>query len=1186
MVCPDCGTENRSTRRFCLRCGRALAFTCPGCGAPNEPEAGFCGDCGTRLGADREGSGATAVAVDRAAAGGAGAGVSTAPTIGPVAERRLVTVLFADLVGFTPFAEERDAEEVRETLSRYFELASGVIERHGGTVEKFIGDAVMAVWGAPVAHEDDAERAVRAALELLDAIPGLGAAMQARAAVVTGEAAVTLGASGQGMVAGDLVTTASRLQAAAAPGTVLVGEATMRAASRAIAFDSAGDKLLKGKAASVPAWRAGPVVAERGGRGRSDVLEPPFVGRAEELRALKEALHATGRDRRPRLVSITGPAGIGKSRLAWELEKYVDGLVEPVYWHAGRSPSHGEGVAFWALGEMIRRRAGLAEGDDETTTRAALERLIAEWVPGAEDRRWVEPALLALFGLASPPSGGRDVLFAGWRILFEQVAGQGTTVLVFEDLQSADDGLLDFVEHLLEWANGAPILVVTLARPELLDRRPGWGAGTRNATSLVLEPLEAAEMQGLVLGLVPEMPERPLATIVERAAGIPLYAVETIRMLVVDGRLESADGVWRPVGEIAELAVPETLRSLVAARLDALDPADRSLLQDAAVLGGSFSLDALAAVSGTPANALDPRLRGLVRHELLRLDIDPRSPERGQYAFVQALVREVAYGTLARRDRRLRHVTAARYVEALGSEEVAGALAAHYLAALRDSTAGPEADALAVQARITLTGAARRAQDLGANDQAVACVEQALPLPMSPGAEATLLEIASRASGRAAHITAAEAYARRALACREAEGDPVAVARATALVAAQLQAGHRVGDAVPMLEGALARRPADGADEADAVLLAYLSRARVLSGRPPTECFEPAERALAISERLDLDDLVAEALVNKALALGDLGRKGEAVLLMEGAIRFSHAHGDANSEARARNNLAVLLHLEDLRRNRAVLQKALEFQQRLGRPVLVVLGNLVATLIDSATDWDEPIRMVDDLLDADVEARNRAPFEGSVMQILAARGELQEDQFAALEALVGGLADPQLSANQAYLRASVEWCRGDFEAVVHAGLAAAEHPNFAIDGLASALRGAAWLRDVAGVATILARLEANPDRSRVAKATRLAARGASAGLEGRTTEAVEEYRRSLRMLHDGGFELAAAQTALDFLWAVGPEVPEARAAAEEAREVFERVRAKVYLDRLEAVLAGHGAASPTGAAAGPLVGTQ
>ena len=651
MVCYACGTENRPGRKFCARCAAALAIACPSCQSPNEPGELFCGECAAPL----------EVPPTKP--------VETLPA--HVAERRLVTVLFADLVGFTPFAEERDAEEVRETLSRYFELASTVIERYGGTVEKFIGDAVMAVWGAPVAHEDDAERAVRAALELVATIPDLGPTMQARAGVLTGEAAITVGAKGQGLVAGDLVTTASRLQSVAPPAPS--SSARRRwAASRAIAFEPVGDQVLQGKAAPVPAWRAGPVVAERGGRGRPDVLEPPFVGRGEEMRALKEALHATGRDRRPRLVSITGPAGIGKSRLAWELEKYVDGLVERVYWHAGRSPSHGEGVAAWALGEMVRRRAGLAEGDDEPTTRAAIDHLLAEWVPSAEDRRWVEPALLTLLGLAPPPSGGRDVLFAGWRILFEQIAARGTTVLVFEDLQSADDGLLDFVEHLLEWAKGSPILVVTLARPELLERRPGWGTGTRATTSLALEPLEAADMRRLVRGLVPELPERPLTTIVERAAGIPLYAVETIRMLVVDGKLEPADGAWRPSSEIADLAVPETLRSLVAARLDALDPSDRSILQDASVLGGSFSLEALAAVSGQSIDALEPRLRGLVRHELLGLEVDPRSPERGQYSFVQALVREGAYGTLARGDRRTRHLAAARHLRRSGATRSPG----------------------------------------------------------------------------------------------------------------------------------------------------------------------------------------------------------------------------------------------------------------------------------------------------------------------------------------------------------------------------------------------------------------------------------------------------------------------------------------------------------------------------------
>jgi class 3 adenylate cyclase len=267
-----------------------------------------------------------------------------------VAERRLVSVLFADLVGFTPFAEERDAEDVRDTLSRYFDLASEVIGRYGGTVEKFIGDAVMAVWGAPTAQEDDAELAVRAALELVDAVRSLGSGIEARAGVLTGEAAVTIGATNQGMVAGDLVNTAARLQGVALPGWVLVGGSTHRAASGAIAFEEVGEQALKGKAAPVAAWRALRVVAQRGGQGRADMPEPPFVGRDEEFRLLKDLLAAAGRDRRTRLVSITGPGGIGKSRLAWELEKYIDGLVETVYWHRGRSPASGDGITFWALG--------------------------------------------------------------------------------------------------------------------------------------------------------------------------------------------------------------------------------------------------------------------------------------------------------------------------------------------------------------------------------------------------------------------------------------------------------------------------------------------------------------------------------------------------------------------------------------------------------------------------------------------------------------------------------------------------------------------------------------------------------------------------------------------------------------------------------------------------------------------
>ncbi|HYM82771.1 MAG TPA: adenylate/guanylate cyclase domain-containing protein [Candidatus Dormibacteraeota bacterium] len=368
MTCPTCGSVNAAGSKFCNECGTSLAAGCPTCGTANPPGSKFCRECGTNLAAGSAVAPTGRPRIDATAGGVAGGQAAGAPAstadVAAVAERRLVSVLFADLVGFTTLAEGRDAEETRELLSRYFELARDVVSRYGGVVEKFIGDAVMAVWGAPTAREDDAERAVRAGLELVDRVGSLGPGITARAGVLTGEAAVTLGAVGQGMVAGDLVNTASRLQSVAAPGTVLVGEATQRAASGAIAFEPAGDQTLKGKVAPVAAWRALRVVAERGGRNRSETLEAPFVGRDTELRLLKDLFHATSGEGRARLVSVIGPAGIGKSRLAWEFLKYVDGLLENVWWHDGRSPAYGEGITFWALGEMVRGRCGLLESDD------------------------------------------------------------------------------------------------------------------------------------------------------------------------------------------------------------------------------------------------------------------------------------------------------------------------------------------------------------------------------------------------------------------------------------------------------------------------------------------------------------------------------------------------------------------------------------------------------------------------------------------------------------------------------------------------------------------------------------------------------------------------------------------------------------------------------------------------------
>src|SRR5215467_11366606 len=366
--CRQCGASVEAGHRFCGDCGAPVGG-CPSCGEPITPGKKFCFSCGHPLNATLPALAAAQPGVTAASAGMAA---------GPVAERRVCSVLFCDVVGFTPLSEARDPEAVRELLSQYFTVARTVIGRYGGVVEKFIGDAVMAVWGTPVASEEDAERAVRAALDLVTAVGDLGAesgvpGLAARAGVVTGEVAVTLGAMHEGMVAGDAVNTASRVQAASDPGCVLVDEATCRLTARSVGYADAGEHLLKGKAEPKKLWRATRVVSALGGAQRVDGLEGPLVGRDAELRTIKELFHASADRRVPRMVVVTGPAGVGKSRLGWEFEKHVDGLVGEFWWHRGRCLSYGEGVAFWALAEIVRQRLGIAEEDPAPAAAGKLD---------------------------------------------------------------------------------------------------------------------------------------------------------------------------------------------------------------------------------------------------------------------------------------------------------------------------------------------------------------------------------------------------------------------------------------------------------------------------------------------------------------------------------------------------------------------------------------------------------------------------------------------------------------------------------------------------------------------------------------------------------------------------------------------------------------------------------------------
>jgi class 3 adenylate cyclase len=1162
VICSSCGTDNRVGAKFCMECGVAFAATCPTCGFANVAAAKFCSECATPL-----------FSAMAAQTQDAGQRPDPATPADPTAERRLVTVLFADLVGFTAFSDGRDAEEVRELQARYFRTVEDIIARYGGTIEKFIGDAVMALWGAPHAFEDDAERAVRAGLDLIDGVRSLGSGIEVRVGILTGEAAVTLGATNQGMVTGDMVNTASRLQSAAPPSTVLVGEATQRAAAGAIAFETAGEHVLKGKVSPVPAWRAVRVVAQRRGVGRADALEAPFVGRDEELRQLKDLFHATTREGRPRLVSVMGPGGIGKSRVAWEFLKYVDGLVEPVWWHEGRSPAYGEGISFWALGEMVRGRAGLQEADDEPTTRARVAAMLAQHVPDESERAWIEPAVLSLLGVES--GMGSQQLFGAWRTFFERLATSAPVVMVFEDLHHADTGLLDYIDHLLEWSRTVPILIVTLARPELVERRPDWGAGKRSFTSIHLEPLPTESMQELLAGLVPGLAPAARDAIVARADGIPLYAVETVRMLLAQGRLVVEDGVHRPVDDLTDLAVPETLTALIAARLDGLDPSDRALVADAAVLGQSFTIAGLAGVSGVDPEMLEPRLHALVRRELLVQELDPRSAERGQYAFVQALIREVAYNTLAKRDRKIRHLAAARFFEALGSDELAGALAGHYLAAQGYAADGAEADTLAAQARVALRGAADRAAALGSHAQAIAFIDHALAI--SPGAadRADLhgRALASALQGLEADV--AERHAVGAVDARRELGDREAIARA---MAAWARSSWAFGGGGPRtLEIAMAawEEFADLEETPAGVDLMLQVSAGYVGIEDEPSVLIWLERALPLAERLNLTPLIADGLARLSSVLYRLERPEESLILLRGVHDLAVANGLDAVHRRTRTALTFYEQFADPVTGLAMTREGLEIASRSGSKNygFLMVGNAVSCAL-RVGEWEWAAALLDEWLTGQTTV-------GVYLELFADRavlttltgGDASAD-IAAAQRLLVGVSDPQYTSYLHWARSWAALTAGRLDdARTEATTAVDVTAFFAPITLPIATRAALWAGRLEEARTLATRVDVSIVRGRAIAVDRITLHAGVAALEGRRSDAVAGYREAVRGWQQIGLAFDEALAGLDLAILLAPterEMPEAPAVTESTRAILTRLGARPLLARLEAALAGGG----------------
>ncbi len=732
ISCLNCGHQNPPRNRFCGGCGNPLSSTCPACGAANPAGNRFCGVCGNALVGTAPLSVPTPSSVDtsptlRSSIPSGSAGVNLVER-----ERRLVTVLFCDLVGFTPLSERLDPEDVREIQSVYFGQMSREIGRFGGTVEKYIGDAVLAMFGVPMAHEDDAVRAVRCGLSMQAALKSIavdvrkrwGVELALRVGVNTGEVV-----SGRWEVAGrkeydvsgDAVNTAARLQTAAAPGEVLVGEETMWLARKAIRFGERREVTLKGKAGVVPVYAAVEV------RERALAWGPrtPLVDRNDELALLKSMWAKVVREERPHFVTMLGDPGIGKSRLVAEFEASVP--KEALVLH-GRCLPYGEVLGYWALAEVLKEATGITTEDDTDTAFRKLGTLVAH-VHGQTEAAWDPLEItrhLALLsgldlGVNQPTIADQRALHVSVRHFIEALAHSQPLCVLFDDLHWADDALLDLIEYMASRVRGAPLLILVQARPELLEKRPAWGRGIRDFTSLSLEPLDERHGQDLILELCRGhgLPENLAEQIGRGAGGNPLFAEELIATIAERG---------------GTTGIPSAIKALISARLDALPPEERRAIQLAAVIGKVFwegGLRALGASGDVAAH-----LEALEQKDLLRSQLRSQFRGDGEYAFKHDLIRDVAYEILSRADRRLLHSRVADWIEAIGGERVEEYLdlLAHH--AVQAGQANRALD--------YLTRAAERAERAAAYREEAALLAQALDIAERTGQRQLVAELRAK----------------------------------------------------------------------------------------------------------------------------------------------------------------------------------------------------------------------------------------------------------------------------------------------------------------------------------------------------------------------------------------------------------------------------------------------------------
>ena len=972
--------------------------------------------------------------------------MSAAPPAQPVAapvtaELRLVSVLFVDLVGFTSLSEVREPEDVRELLGRYFELARTIVARYAGSIEKFIGDAVMAVWGVPAAREDDAELAVRAALEVVGAVAVFGEEMgaeglRARAGVVTGQVA-TRESSGEGLVVGDRVNTAARAQTAAEPGTVLVDDVTRQVTSAAIAYEDAGEHALKGKVEPLRLWRAVRVVGGIGGSEREQGLDAAFVGRERELRLLKDLFHGALERGSARLVAVSGEAGVGKSRLLREFSNYVDGLAETVLWHSGRCLSFGEGVAYWGLSEMVRQRLGIPEDASSQEASTKLEAGLERWVSEAADRSFIWPRLGALLGVAEPELGRED-LFAGWRMFLERLAEREPVALVFEDLQWADAGLLAFIEHLLDWSASSRIFMLALSRPEVAAAGEGWPAGRRGTTLIRLEPLDDQAMRELLTEVVDALPEQAMQRIVAQAEGVPLYAIETLRALADRGVLAPRDGRLALESELDELDVPPSLSSLIAARLDALEPVERGLVKAMSVFGEAFPRSTAAALGDVEEERIDDVLAALVRKQVFMIRADPLSPDRGQYAFAQGVMRTVAYGMLSRQERKPRHWRAAEHLRAVfanDGEEVAEVIASHYVDAYGAAQGDPDAEQLRTEAVAALRRAGQRAATVGAPDVAKRSYLKAAELAREEAERVELTEAAGEMAMQSGELEHAIELLDAASAAYTTGGRERDAARVAGRIGQALSDLGRTEEAAERIVASLQVLGTDTLDAGVAELNSALGRAQLFNGKHEL-AEQPLETALRIAQALELPAVLSNALNNKAILCLWSNRIEEARLLLAGAIEIAERHDLTGALARAQGNQGAVAMEWDLPEATRDLTSAVTLARLRGDRYQegIAIGNLMTVHL-YAGRWDELEQLAAEALEGDDERPSAEDIHQRLAIMHALRGEPDAAE-RSLERLARceHADDAELRAFYASAVVSVRLAQGDAQAALERGM--------------------------------------------------------------------------------------------------------------------------------------------------------